>query len=105
MAQAKPIWRLGMETGIFSWTSRPEDSSSRTKSRMTQAMPRSILANSMRRSMEVTSIIREAVRFSRDKYRSTYWRVIFSLFKSMSVDSAITVLEDRWVSEGIRSFK
>ena len=63
-AEAKPILRAGMETGIFSWTSLPSASSSRTKFLMTQAIPKSIFANSIRRSMEVTSIIREALKFS-----------------------------------------
>ena len=45
-------------------TSLPSASSSRTKFLMTQAIPKSIFANSIRRSMEVTSIIREALKFS-----------------------------------------
>ena len=54
----------GNETGIFSWTSLPSASSSDEIFLMTQAILSRFLQIRIRRSMEVTSIIREALKFS-----------------------------------------
>ena len=55
LCQRKPTFRLWMGVSSFNWTRRPESRSSFTNSLITQPMPSPMRANSMSRSMVVTS--------------------------------------------------